>query len=184
LKRLTVLVDGFLNKPVSESRLFDSIHQAINAEHPFYSLIHHDIDNIGDEDELLRGLNVLVAEDNLVNQQVAQGILRKKGIIVTLANNGREALDLLQAPGNKFDLVLMDLEMPEMDGFQATQAIRADARIAQVPVIAVTAQAMRGDRERCLAAGMDAYLTKPIMPDLLYRTLTQMLRAQLAEDKP
>lgn len=177
------LVDGFLNKPVSESRLFDSIYQAIDAEHPFYSLIHHNHSDSHEDDGLLQGLQVLIAEDNFVNQQVAQGILRKKGVVVSLANNGREALELLQQGDKRFDLVLMDLEMPEMDGYQATQAIRADARLAHLPIVAVTAQAMRGDRERCLAAGMDAYLTKPIMPDLLYRTLAQLLRAQLAEDK-
>ncbi len=176
-----LLVDGFLNKPVSESRLFDSIHQAIGPDHPLYPLIHQGEGDSNEEDQLLKGICVLLVEDNLVNQQVAQGILRKKGVEVHIANNGREALETLQAGAQKFDVVLMDLEMPEMDGYAATQAIRADAHLAQMPVIAITAQAMRGDRERCLAAGMDAYLTKPIMPDLLYRTLAQMLRAQLAE---
>lgn len=177
------LADGFLNKPVSESRLFDSIYQAIGADHPFYSLIHHPHSDSHEDDGLLQGLQVLVAEDNLVNQQVMQGILRKKGVVTTIANNGREAVEILQRGDKRFDLVLMDLEMPEMDGYQATQTLRTDARFAQLPIVAVTAQAIRGDREHCLAAGMDAYLTKPIMPDLLYRTLAQLLRAQLAEDK-
>lgn len=177
------LADGFLNKPVSESRLFDSIYQAIGADHPFYSLIHHPHSDSHEDDGLLQGLQVLVAEDNLVNQQVMQGILRKKGVVTTIANNGREAVEILQRGDKRFDLVLMDLEMPEMDGYQATQTLRTDARFAQLPIVAVTAQAIRGDREHCLAAGMDAYLTKPIMPDLLYRTLAQLLRTQLAEDK-
>jgi PAS domain S-box-containing protein len=176
------LVDGFLNKPVSESRLFDTIHQAIDKNHPLYKLMDHDTDN-EDDDRLLANLHVLLAEDNLVNQQVARGILRKKGVEVTIANNGREAVELLQARSDDFDFILMDLEMPELDGYQATQQIRQSNICPGIPIIAVTAQAMRGDRERCLAAGMNDYLTKPIMPDLLYRTLADIMRAQGMDKK-
>lgn len=177
------LIDGFLNKPVSESRLFDTIHQTIDSSHPFYKLMSHEDTDDTDDSALLTSLRVLLAEDNIVNQQVARGILRKKGVEVTIANNGREAIDLLYKQSENFDMVLMDLEMPELDGYQATQEIRAGNIKPQIPIIAITAQAMRGDRERCLAAGMDAYLTKPIQPDLLYRTLADMLRTQLAEKK-
>lgn len=176
------LVDGFLNKPVSESRLFDTIHQAIDKNHPLYKLMDHETSS-EDDDRLLANLHVLLAEDNLVNQQVARGILRKKGVEVTIANNGREALELLQIRSEVFDLILMDLEMPELDGYQATQHIRQGTTCPDIPIIAITAQAMRGDRERCLAAGMNDYLTKPIMPDLLYRTLADMLRAQGMDKK-
>jgi signal transduction histidine kinase/FixJ family two-component response regulator len=109
-----------------------------------------------------RALNVLVAEDNPVNQQVASGVLRRRGHSVTLANDGREALAALDR--DDFDVVLMDVQMPEMGGFEATEIIRAREAItgAHLPIVAMTAHALVGDRERCLAAGMDDYLRKPI----------------------
>jgi len=108
------------------------------------------------------GLRVLLAEDNKVNQRVAQRFLERLGHEVTLANDGREAVDHWQRQA--FDLVLMDVQMPEMDGFEAVAAIREaeQGRATRTPVIALTAHAMSGDRERCLAAGMDGYLTKPM----------------------
>src|ERR1035441_2497808 len=105
-----------------------------------------------------RSLRVLLAEDQLVNQRVAQRMLEKLGHEVTLANNGKEAV--AQWKPGLFDLILMDIQMPEMDGFEATAAIRAQA--GDTPIIALTAHAMEGDRERCLRHGMDGYLQKPI----------------------
>ncbi len=116
-------------------------------------------------------LHVLLVEDSLFNQKLAIALLEKRGHQVVLANNGREAVDLFFR--QPFDRVLMDVQMPEMDGLEATQVIRQrEARTgSHVPIIAMTAQAMTGDRERCLAAGMDEYLTKPIRSDLMYATL-------------
>jgi signal transduction histidine kinase/CheY-like chemotaxis protein len=110
----------------------------------------------------VRQLQVLVAEDNPVNQQVASGVLRRRGHAVTLASDGREALAAIDA--QDFDVVLMDVQMPEMGGFEATEIIRAREAItgAHLPIVAMTAHALVGDRERCLAAGMDDYLRKPI----------------------
>ena len=112
--------------------------------------------------EAIRPAKILLAEDNIVNQRVAVGLLRRRGHHVTVANNGLEAVELFGR--ETFDLVLMDVQMPEMDGFEAVAAIRAAERTRGVrtPVIALTAHAMSGDRERCLAAGMDGYLTKPV----------------------
>jgi len=120
-------------------------------------------------------LRILVAEDNAVNQRLLVRILEKQGHAVTLAGNGREALSALEA-GTLFDVVLMDVQMPEMDGFEATAAIRAREKDtgAHVPIVALTAHALKGDREACLAAGMDEYLTKPIRTPELLEVITRL----------
>jgi CheY-like chemotaxis protein len=122
----------------------------------------------------LRPLRILLAEDNPVNQMVAVAILTKRGHIVRVAPNGQEALDALKQEG--FDLVLMDVQMPVMGGFEATAAIRAveKATRGHIPIIALTAHAMKGDRELCLAAGMDGYLTKPINPLALIQEVERL----------
>ena len=120
-----------------------------------------------------RRLKILLAEDNLVNQRVAVGLLSKRGHDVTVANNGLEALAALT--GATFDLVLMDVQMPEMGGFEATAEIRRRERESggHLPIIAMTAHAMAEDCDRCLAAGMDGYLSKPITPNVLFAMVEQ-----------
>jgi signal transduction histidine kinase/ActR/RegA family two-component response regulator len=121
-------------------------------------------------------LRVLVAEDNPVNQRIAQQLLRKRKLSVTLADDGRQAVDAFQA--GRFDLVLMDVQMPEMDGFEAVAAIRALEHAEgrpHTPIVAVTAHAMVGDREKCLQAGMDAYLSKPLRRQLLFELVDELL---------
>jgi PAS domain S-box-containing protein len=115
-----------------------------------------------------RTVKVLLAEDNIVNQRVATGLLTKRGHHVTVVVNGREALAAIER--ETFDVVLMDVQMPDMDGLEATAAIRALERTtgSHVRIIAMTAHAMNGDRERCLRAGMDGYLSKPIKPQMLF----------------
>ena len=156
-----------ISKPVNESELFDTL----------ISL------RLGSGDEAVPTLpartaakartmlRVLLVEDSRFNQKLAIALLEKRGHQVTLAHNGREAVDIFF--WQPFDRVLMDVQMPEMDGLEATQFIRQrEARSGwHVPIIAMTAQAMSGDRERCLAAGMDEYLTKPIRADHLYEVL-------------
>jgi signal transduction histidine kinase/CheY-like chemotaxis protein/HPt (histidine-containing phosphotransfer) domain-containing protein len=118
-------------------------------------------------------LRVLLAEDNMVNQRVAVGLLTKRGHKVTVANNGREAVEALARA--TFDVVLMDVQMPEMSGLEATAAIRASETGTgrHIRIVAMTAHAMAGDRERCLAAGMDGYLAKPIEPGMLFAAIEQ-----------
>ena len=122
---------------------------------------------------MLNGARILLAEDNAFNQEIACEMLEAAGSIVCVANNGQEAIDLLRQ--EHFDCVLMDIQMPEMDGFAATRLIRADPLLAGTCVIAMTANASIEDRESCYAAGMDAFITKPILPERLYSTIAAKL---------
>ncbi|KDE41297.1 Sensory box histidine kinase/response regulator [Nitrincola lacisaponensis] len=131
---------------------------------------------VNDTDQLLSGLHVLLAEDNPINQRLALKLLEKKQITATLAQNGLETLSLCAE--QPFDLILMDIMMPEMDGIEATQQIRAREASghSHIPIIAMTANAMQGDKERCLAAGMDGYISKPVRPDALYTEMIRMIQ--------
>jgi len=122
-------------------------------------------------------LRVLLAEDNAVNRKVAVRLLEKRGHTVVAVEDGRQALQALDR--ERFDVVLMDVQMPEMDGFEAAAAIRARERTegGHVPIVALTAHAMKGDRERCLDAGMDAYLAKPVSSEELFATLEGLVPA-------
>ncbi len=132
----------------------------------------------GDFSELLGGARVLVAEDNLINQQVVQEFLNLSGITVEIANNGKEAIALLEH--SVFDAVLMDVHMPEMDGFAATRLIRGQARFADLPVIALTAGVTKEERQRCMASGMNDFIAKPINPKKLMSTLAQWITPTVA----
>ncbi len=125
--------------------------------------------------DMIPPLRILLVEDNPINQKVAQRLLEKAGHHVTVANNGREALDYIGR--EKFALVLMDVQMPEMDGLETTVAIRENERTSgeHVPIVALTAHAMHGDRERCLEAGMDGYVTKPVVQQILFQTMADVL---------
>jgi CheY-like chemotaxis protein len=118
---------------------------------------------------------ILVVEDNHVNQKVVTAVLRKRGFAIELANDGREALARLES--DTFDLVLMDVQMPVLDGLEATRLIRQDPRWKTLPVIAMTAHAMNGDRERCLDAGMSGYISKPVHPSHLLQIIDEHLLA-------
>jgi CheY-like chemotaxis protein len=120
---------------------------------------------------------VLVVEDNLVNQKVVLAVLGKRGFELDVANDGREALRKLEA--SDFDVVLMDVQMPVLDGLETTRIIRQDPRWRELPIIAMTAHAMNGDRERCLQAGMSAYISKPVHPSDLVDLVQQFLRTQV-----
>jgi signal transduction histidine kinase/CheY-like chemotaxis protein len=126
---------------------------------------------------------ILLAEDNLVNQKLAMRLLEKRGFEVTVVGDGRAALDALEKAS--FDAILMDVQMPEMDGFEATAAIRNKEKStgAHIPIIAMTAHALKGDQQRCLEAGMDAYLSKPIRTSELFKIIEDQLNAQNAANK-
>jgi CheY-like chemotaxis protein len=129
-------------------------------------------------------LRVLLADDNAVNQKIAMRVLEKHGHHVTVAADGRQALAALDRA--TFDVVLMDVQMPEMDGFEATAAIRGHERETgnHIPIIAMTAHAMPGDRERCIAAGMDSYIAKPLKPPELIELLEKFADATQREASP
>lgn len=123
--------------------------------------------------ESLRGASILLAEDNVFNQEVAVEMLEQAGAWVMVANNGREALACLSQA--RFDCVLMDMQMPEMDGLEATRRIRANPALAGLKIIALTANIMQGDRDRCFAAGMDEFINKPFLPEHFYSTIAQLI---------
>jgi two-component system sensor histidine kinase/response regulator len=136
------------------------------------------------EAQRLRGARILLTEDNEINQQIAIELLEAAGATVAVANNGREAVDMLSqcSPTTAFDVVLMDLQMPEMDGLQATTRIRSDSRFASLPIVAMTAHATNEERQRCLAAGMNDHIAKPIDPDRLIETIAQFYKPSIAAD--
>ena len=158
-------------KPVKQSELFDTIITVLG-------ITGAEDDQVGEAaaDSLepeLAPLKILLAEDNLVNQKLALGLLGNKGHQVSVAGNGKQALEMLET--GEYDLVLMDVQMPEMDGLEATRQIRAREMItgAHIQIIAMTAHAMKGDRELCIEAGMDDYLSKPIrINELTSRLIT------------
>jgi PAS domain S-box-containing protein len=161
-------VSAYLLKPIKQSELFDAIALALGA-HP----TERAASAAAAEIPRLPTLSLLLAEDSLANQKLAVGLLSRWGQNVTVVNNGREAVEAVR--GQPFDAVLMDVQMPEMDGLQATQAIREWERGSgrRLPIIAMTAHAMKGDRERCLETGMDAYVAKPIRPQELAAALAE-----------
>ena len=122
-----------------------------------------------------RHLRILLAEDNLVNQKVATRLLEKRGHTIVVAESGQEAITAWRR--QSFDLILMDVQMPGMDGFEATAAIRQQEKLdaTHIPIIAMTAHAMVGDRERCMAAGMDDYLSKPVNVTDLFAAIDRLL---------
>jgi two-component system, sensor histidine kinase and response regulator len=160
-------VSAYLLKPIRQSELRKALTRVLGAREQSNHAPLLTRDSLEDERGPATCLRVLVAEDNAVNQRLARRLLEKRGHHVVVAANGREALEAIEA--HTFDLVLMDVQMPDLDGFEATAALRAReaGRGLHLPVIALTAHAMKGDRERCLAAGMDGYLSKPIRPQEL-----------------
>ncbi len=162
---------GYLTKPVKQSQLFHMISTVMakqgkmDEDRPIatkYSI----------EEQKIRSRRILLVEDNPINQRVAQKILEKRNFHVTITSNGVEALDALRS--ESFDVILMDVQMPEMDGLTATREIRKKDWPAQkTPIIAMTANAMKGDEEACIEAGMDDYISKPFKPKELYETINK-----------
>jgi PAS domain S-box-containing protein len=164
-----------LLKPAKQSEIFDAIVRALGVSAPEDNPAQQ---SVLDKAGKLGTLRILLAEDNLVNQRLAQGVLSRQGHEVIIANNGREAIEALHT--SEFDVVLMDVQMPDLDGFEATKAIRTAEQMTgrHQPIIAMTAHAMAGDRELCLEAGMDEYVSKPIRVNELMDKLAIVLGNQ------
>jgi CheY-like chemotaxis protein len=169
-------VAAYLLKPIRQSELRHAIARVLGAKEQNGAIplvTRYSLHDAREPESILR---ILLAEDNQVNQRLAVRLLEKRGHRVVVASNGREALEALER--HKFDLVLMDVQMPELDGLETTAAIRQKERTTGLhqPVIALTAHAMKGDREKCLAWGMDGYLSKPIRPKELDDVLERYSR--------
>jgi CheY-like chemotaxis protein/HPt (histidine-containing phosphotransfer) domain-containing protein len=164
-------IAAFLRKPIRESQMKDAILTALGK------LANEPAPAAEAPTEVRRSLHILLAEDNPVNQDFAVSLLQKHGHRVVVANDGREALAAWEK--EPFDLILMDVQMPEMDGFATTRAIREKERDSgkHIPIIAATAYALSGDRERCLEAGMDAYISKPIRGAALLQVIAGLVAA-------
>ncbi len=168
-----IQMDGFLLKPVTTSMLFDTLLNLFAGAGQDRTAIAPGVDRNADR---LRGLRVLLAEDNEINQQIAVELLEGVGATVDVAGDGAEAVrKLADQPTPPYDVVLMDLQMPEMDGYQATNKIRSDLRLASLPIIAMTAHATIEERQKCLAAGMNGHVSKPIDPSSLFDTLERFV---------
>jgi PAS domain S-box-containing protein len=171
-------ISAYLTKPVRQVDLLEAVLNILSSK-----------EQAGDRSSIItrhslrenrRGLAILLAEDNIVNQRLAVHLLENRGHRVTVANNGRIALGLIEK--QSFDLALVDVQMPEMDGLQLTQAVREKEKdaLTHLPIVAMTAYAMKGDRERCLGAGMDAYIAKPINSNELFETIDNVCRTEMA----
>jgi two-component system, sensor histidine kinase and response regulator len=165
-----------LIKPVTPSMLFDSVVQALSDSRG--PAREHQATSPGIDLSSIYGARVLLVEDNELNREVALGLLEDAHLVIDQAENGADAVQHLSK--SDYDLVLMDMQMPVMDGIAATKAIRSNPRFAALPVIAMTANAMDRDRETCLAAGMNGHIAKPIDPDKLFEALLLWIRPRAA----
>jgi CheY-like chemotaxis protein len=171
------LFDAYLAKPIHQSQLFDTLVGLLAAEPAPKKAAAPAKAKLDPEMAKRHPLRILLAEDNVVNQKLALRILQQMGYRADLASNGIEAIESVER--QTYDVVLMDVQMPEMDGLEATRQIAAKWPRAKRPrIVAMTANAMQGDREMCIAAGMDDYLTKPIRVDQLVETLNQVAARQ------
>jgi PAS domain S-box-containing protein len=168
-------ISAYLVKPIRQSELLEAILLVLGQPSPRKD--HPDLVTRHTIRETRRKLRILVAEDNAINRELVTRLLQKHGHTVMAVTTGREAVDLLDKDAANCDIVLMDVEMPDMDGFQATAMIREKEKISgkHIPIIALTAYAMKGDRERCLAAGMDGYVPKPIRHQNLFETIQKLV---------
>jgi CheY-like chemotaxis protein len=164
--------DGFLPKPVNRKELLEMIGNLLNekCKEPGREKRDAIVTQHSIKEKAKSSARILLAEDNLVNQKLAKMLLTKAGYQVEVANDGQDALDKYTKAPDMFDLIFMDIQMPKMDGMASTRAIRENG-FDKIPIVAMTAHAMKGDREKCLDAGMDDYITKPIKREIVFEII-------------
>jgi len=165
--------DGFLSKPVRREKLYKILERLL-GEKKDKELKPKIVTQYSDREDMKHSARILLAEDNLINQKLAKMMLTKAGYHVEVANNGQEAVEKYTTSPENFDLIFMDVQMPEMDGIEATQAIR-EKEFDTIPIVAMTANAMKGDREICLKAGMNDYIAKPIKREIVFEILEKWI---------
>lgn len=173
--------DAFLTKPTRREILFKTIEKLLGPEEAqgaAYPSKETFITQYSVREEIKQSVRILLAEDNPVNQKLAVLILTKAGYNIEVVGNGKQAVDAFSAKPGQFDLILMDVQMPEMDGLAATRVLR-DKGFASVPIIAMTANAMKGDREICIEAGMNDYISKPIKREVVFEIIERWLHHEL-----
>lgn len=177
-------VKNFLVKPINQSLMFDAIMNSLKGTENRTIKIENNRENEEKNQmrikKLLKDKRILLVEDNDINQLVAKDTLEQVGISVSIANNGEEAIKYVRA--NKFDAVLMDVQMPIMDGYKATKIIRETYPSVELPIIAMTANALKGDREKSIESGMNDYISKPIDAEILFETLAKWISGNVIED--
>ncbi|MBE9580095.1 MAG: response regulator, partial [Proteobacteria bacterium] len=161
---------GFLSKPIRREKLFQMLERLLGEGDREESTEKRIVTQYSVREGMKHSVRILLAEDNPVNQKLAKMMLTKAGYQVEVANNGQEAVEKYTKAPEAFDLIFMDIQMPEMDGMKATKAIR-DRGFDTVPIVAMTAHAMKGDREKCLQEGMDDYIPKPVKRELVFEML-------------
>ena len=165
--------DCFVRRPVTASSLFDAIIEVLTPAERAAVMRSH-----GDGKIVFNFMpaRILLVEDNEINQQLALELLESAGLTVDVANNGREAIEMVETAGQPYSMVLMDIQMPEMDGYEATRRIRLDPRFSALPILAMTAHALVEDQQKTSASGMNDHITKPIDPQVMFKTMSRYLR--------
>lgn len=176
-------VDGFLVKPINQSLLFEAAMDVFGHTSGHADKIGMAFEGTRDFKAVLSGARILLVEDNEINQQVARELLEQANITVLDAQNGKQAIDMIFS-GELLDGVLMDVQMPIMDGLTATRTIRKDSRFSSLPILAMTANAMSGDRELCLEAGMQDHIAKPIDPTAMFSTMVRWIKPSVPQPLP
>ena len=175
-------INGFIAKPSNPVNFFNEIMDVFGKKE--FMIIKHDKKNKSTKASLnkkaLKGSQILVAEDNPTNQDIVKAVLKKADIIVTIANNGKEAIEAIHK--NNYDAVLMDIQMPEMDGYTAAKEIRKNKKFDNLPVIAMTAHALKTDEEKCMKAGMNSYVSKPINQNILFEILSKYISPKYVDN--
>ncbi len=165
-------LDGFLIKPVTPSALLDSIMTSLGKQTP--KKVENNLNREKEsQPSTIKGAKILLVEDNIINQEIANEILQKAGLVVTIANNGKEAIEKVKE--SEYDLVLMDIQMPEMNGYEAAKIIKSDPNLKDLPVLAMTANVMKHDIEKCYEAGMQGHIAKPINTKHLFEALVKWI---------